>query len=485
MHPDLVRARRNLHLKTSTNPPPPSTTSVEHARGPMDLPQLCQGAPSRPPAPIRPLRLQWYVQPSLQTPSAPPAHRPDAPSSSSLAPSLLRRARSLAAEHDALQATLNAAYDAPTAKRLGELRRVATAVEEWDSARAATAELAAMAADPEQDPDLASIARDELDTERARLDALEKKLSASLTPQHPFADLPCMIEFRPGPGGLEGRYFTDSVFKMYKALCVRRGYRAAVLKYELADAAGDQSSAAGESPLQEAVLEVQDAGAYDVFRSEAGMHRVQRIPSTESKGRVHTSAVAVWVLPSFSDSASTGGGNGGNEMDLDDPESDFYVNPAEVKIETMRARGAGGQHVNKTESAIRMTHTPSGTVVSMQDHRSQQRNREAAWKVLRSRIASQRVEKREEEAARLRSSVLSRGQITRGDKMRTYNYNQDRCTDHRAGLDVHNLPDVLAGGETLDRVMSAAREWLVAREVEGVVAEEEARAGSNNGKKSS
>ncbi|KND86632.1 putative peptide chain release factor 1, mitochondrial [Tolypocladium ophioglossoides CBS 100239] len=406
----------------------------------------------------------------------------DAPSSSSsLAPSLLQRARSLAAEHDALQRTLNNGFDAAKAKRVGELRRVATALEDWDSARSSMAELAAMAADPEQDPDLACIARSELDGERAKLRALEKKLSASLTPQHPFADLPCMIEFRPGPGGLEGRYFTDSLFKMYKALCARRGYRAAVLKYELADAAGDQSSAAGESPLQEAVLEVQDAGAYDVFRSEAGMHRVQRIPSTESKGRVHTSAVAVWVLPSFPESASAGA----HEVDLDDPESDFYVNPAEVKIETMRARGAGGQHVNKTESAIRMTHAPSGTVVSMQDHRSQQRNREAAWKVLRSRIASQRVEKREEEAARLRSSVLSRGQITRGDKMRTYIYNQDRCTDHRAGLDVHNLPDVLGGGETLDRVMGAAREWLVAREVEGVVAEEEARAGSNGGKKSS
>ena len=386
-----------------------------------------------------------------------------------MAPSLLRRARTLAAEHDALQTTLNAGFDAAKAKRVGELRRVATALEEWDTARSAIDELTAMAADPEQDPDLASIARDELDTETARLEALGKSLSASLTPPHPFAELPCMIEFRPGPGGLEGRYFTDSLFKMYRALCARRGYRVAVLKYELADAAGDQSSAAGESPLQEAVLEVQDAGAYGVFRGEAGMHRVQRIPSTESKGRVHTSAVAVWVLPSFPDSAAAGGG----DMDVDDPESDFYVDPAEVKIETMRARGAGGQHVNKTESAIRMTHAPSGTVVSMQDHRSQARNREAAWKVLRSRIASQRVERREEEAARLRSSVLARGQITRGDKMRTYNYNQDRCTDHRASLDVHNLPDVLAGGETLDRVMDAASEWLVAREVEGVVAEEE------------
>ncbi|EHK39412.1 hypothetical protein TRIATDRAFT_296491 [Trichoderma atroviride IMI 206040] len=390
--------------------------------------------------------------------------------STSLAPSLLRRAQSLSAEHDDLQKSLNSSFDAGKAKRAGELGRVASALRAWEKAQSSITELASMAEDPEQDPDLASIARDELEGERAKLDLLEKRLQESLTPRHAFADLPCMVEFRPGPGGLEGRYFTDTLFKMYKAMCVRRGYRANVLKYEMAEAAGDQSSSSGEQPVQEAILEIQDPGAYDIFRGEAGMHRVQRIPSTESKGRVHTSAVAVWVLPSFPE-----GGTGGDNVDVDDPESDFYVKPEEVRIETMRARGAGGQHVNKTESAIRMTHIPTGTVVSMQDHRSQQRNREDAWKVLRSRIATQRAEQREEEAAKLRSSVLSQAQITRGDKIRTYNYNQDRCTDHRAGLDVHNLPNVLEGGETLDRVMEAAREWLVAREVELLVLEEEAR----------
>ena len=376
----------------------------------------------------------------------------------------MRRAQSIAAEHNELQQALNASFDAKKAKRAGELQRVAAALSEWQKATTSIKDLQAMA-DDEQDADLASIARDELDAETAKLESLAKNLSASLTPRHPFADLPCMVEFRPGPGGLEGRYFTDSLFKMYKALCMRRGYRANVLKYELSDAAGDQSSSAGEAPLQEAILEVQDAGAYDLFRAEAGMHRVQRIPSTESKGRVHTSAVAVWVLPSFAEAAA--------EMDVDDPESDFYINPQEVRVETMRARGAGGQHVNKTESAIRMTHLPTGTTVSMQDHRSQQRNREDAWKLMRSRIASQRAEQREEEAAKLRNSVLSQTQITRGDKIRTYNYNQDRCTDHRAGMDVHNLPDVLDGGETLDKVMDAAKEWLVNKEIELVTADSE------------
>ncbi|KAL7764827.1 hypothetical protein ACKLNR_005972 [Fusarium oxysporum f. sp. zingiberi] len=392
-----------------------------------------------------------------------------------LAPALLQRAQSLTTEHDDLQKTLNNSFDSTIAKRVGELSRVAEALKAWQTSQASVAELTSMLDDPDQDADLAAIARDELSSETGKLESLARRLSASLTPRHPFADFPCMLEFRPGPGGLEGRYFMDTLFKMYKALCMRRGYRHTVVKYEFADTAGDSSSSAGENPLQEAILEVHDQGAFDIFRSEAGMHRVQRIPSTETKGRVHTSAVAVWVLPSFPE-------NGAANIDFDDPESDFYVNPQEVKIETMRARGAGGQHVNKTESAIRMTHLPTGTTVSMQDHRSQQRNREEAWKLLRSRIADQRREAREEEASKLRNSVLSKTQITRGDKIRTYNYNQDRCTDHRAGVDVHDLPNVLEGGEKLDRIMVGAKDWLVNKDIELLMAEEEAKE-TLNGKK--
>ncbi|KAM0553130.1 hypothetical protein ACHAPJ_007680 [Fusarium lateritium] len=401
---------------------------------------------------------------------------PDLNASSLLAPALLQRAQSLTTEHDDLQKVLNSSFDSNTAKRVGELSRVAEALKAWETSQASVAELTTMIDDPEQDADLASIARDELSSETGKLESLARKLSASLTPRHPFADFPCMIEFRPGPGGLEGRYFMDTLFKMYKGLCMRRGYRHSVVKYEFADGAGDSSSSAGENPLQEAILEVHDQGAFDTFRSEAGMHRVQRIPSTESKGRVHTSAVAVWVLPSFPE-------NGASSIDFDDPESDFYVNPQEVKIETMRARGAGGQHVNKTESAIRMTHLPTGTTVSMQDHRSQQRNREEAWKLLRSRIADQRREAREEEASQLRNSVLSKTQITRGDKIRTYNYNQDRCTDHRAGVDVHGLPNVLEGGEKLDRIMDGAKDWLVGKDIELVMLEEEAKEKQAKGSK--
>lgn len=257
------------------------------------------------------------------------------------------------------------------------------------------------------------------------------------------------------------------MFKMYQLYCQRKGYRTKVVKYETADGAGSLSGSDGERPLQEAVLEMLDPGAYDIFRTESGMHRVQRVPATETQGRTHTSAVAVWVLPSFADS-------GAGATDFNNPESDFYIDPNEVKVETMRARGAGGQHVNKTESAIRLTHIPTGVQVSMQDSRSQQSNRESAWKILRSRIAVRRRDAREEEATKLRDNVLSKDKVTRGDKIRTYNYNQDRCSDHRSGVDTHNLPDVLAGGVTFEKILDSVKEWRLGQDIEAVIAQEEA-----------
>ncbi|KEZ40660.1 Peptide chain release factor 1, mitochondrial [Scedosporium apiospermum] len=390
----------------------------------------------------------------------------------SLPPALLQRARNLASEHDRLSKSLSDSFDTKTARRVGELSNVATALQEFDEAQDSLAELHSLLTS--QDAELRQLAADELEPTTERVEALVHKLTAALTPKHPFADMPCLLEFRPGPGGLEGRFFTDTLFRMYKQYLSRHGFRVRIVKYEIADSAGDSTGAAGENPVQEAVLEVEDVGSYDLLRGEAGMHRVQRIPVTESKGRTHTSAVALWVLPSFPESNA-------ETADYDDPESIFYINPSDVKQEVMRARGAGGQHVNKTESAVRLTHIPTGTSVSMQDSRSQVRNRVAAWQLLRARVAQQRREEREEMAFSLRNSVLAKDKITRADKIRTYNYSQDRCTDHRSGLDVHNLPDVLEGGETLDRVIQSVREWMVARDIRAMMADEEAKATAENG----
>lgn len=388
-------------------------------------------------------------------------------------PVLLKRAQRLADEHRQLKQSLETQYDTKSAKRAGEIQGVAQALAEWEEAQQAAEELRDMAAAKDEDAELRRLAQDELEATEARLDGLGQHLSETLTPKHPFGHLPCLLELRPGPGGLEGRFFTDSLFRMYQSFCTRQGYRARVIKYEVSDSLGE-TGADGESALQEAVLEVQNAGAYDMFRGEAGIHRVQRIPATEKNGRTHTSAAAVWVLPTGEDEGS---GGSGEDADADtDPSSDFYIQPADVRVETMRARGAGGQHVNKTESAIRLTHIPTGTVVSMQDSRSQHQNRDAAWKILRGRIAQKRREAREDETRRMRDAVLSQAQVTRADKIRTYNYSQDRVTDHRCGLDVHNLPDVLAGGDTLARVIEAVRAWQREKDVQAVLAEEEAAA---------
>lgn len=251
---------------------------------------------------------------------------------------------------------------------------------------------------------------------------------------------------------------------MYQAYCKRHGFRVNLMKLDGAASVGQ------EDQIQEAVLEVASPGAYDIFRCEAGVHRVQRVPATENKGRTHTSAVAVLVLPSFPDQGEEEQG----ESSFDDPSSDYYVDPKDVRTDVMRARGAGGQHVNTTDSAVRLTHLPTNTVVAIQDSRSQPKNREKAWRILRAKLAQARREIREEELAQLRVSVVGVSKMGRGDKIRTYNWSQQRVTDHRSGITLHHLEDVLEGGEGLDQVMTSVKDWLKLKDVESLIADEEA-----------
>ena len=300
--------------------------------------------------------------------------------------------------------------------------------------------------------------------------------------------MPCLLEIRPGAGGSEATLFARDLLRMYRAFCSRRGLRVSLLKYE--DAEGTSAGNTGDAPLQEAILEVDSGGAYGVLRSESGVHRVQRVPATETKGRTHTSAASVLVLPSLSGNGNGNGNGQGDESgvggvdDWDNPSNDCYIDLKDVRVDVMRARGAGGQHVNTTDSAVRLTHVPTNTVVSMQDSRSQLKNREKAWTVLRSKLAQARREAREEEMLRMRRSVVGVARVGRGDKVRTYNYGQQRVTDHRSGFSVHSLADVVAGGESLDRVMLSVQSWLGEQDMQAMLGEQQTT-GSGGGGSSS
>lgn len=322
-------------------------------------------------------------------------------------------------------------------------------------------ELQALLQDPSSDAEICSLAQADIEATTASIPSLALQLKNSLIPPHPFASMPCLIELHPGAGGSEASLFAQSLLEMYKSFCARMGWPASLAQYQ-------SDGAEGETALSEALLEINAPGSYDILRTEAGVHRVQRVPATEKKGRTHTSAVSVLVLPSLPESGAE------NDLNYEDPNSDYYVSVTEVRSETMRARGAGGQHVNKTDSAVRLTHIPTGIVVAMQDSRSQHKNREKAWQVLRSKLAQKRREEREAKVIAVRRAVMGGvGKMGREDKVRTYNFSQNRVTDHRSGKETLDLDGVLAGGPALEGVMDSVREWMGENEIKGLLAEEE------------
>lgn len=322
-------------------------------------------------------------------------------------------------------------------------------------------ELNALIKDPSTEKELRELAQEDVSGASQQLTEASQTLTSALVPRHPFAHLPCLVEIRPGVGGAEAALFAGDLLRMYRSFCSRLSLRATLLKFEDQDGVSDPNGS--EAPLQEAILEVKSPAAYNILRTEAGVHRVQRVPATESKGRTHTSAVNVLVLPSLPPDEA-------NEEDFSDPNSDYFVSSADVRVDVMRAGGAGGQHVNKTESAVRLTHIPTNTVATCQESRSQLQNRQKAWQVLRARLAQQRREAREQEMLQFRRSTTGHGKFGRSDKVRTYNWSQQRVTDHRSGVSVNQLDDVMDGGVALDTIIESVKAWMLDQEIQDIAA---------------
>jgi len=372
---------------------------------------------------------------------------------------MLNRARSIAEEHTEFKSKLERDYSSAIAIHVGKLDRVATALRKYDDGFYNLQQAKDMLewCDP-------SFSRQELLEEvsnaKAAMKNLASKLAASLIPPHPFAHLPAIIEIRPGTGGDEAAIFAWNLYEMYTKFFQEKGWPISMISLDTA------AEIAGGCAIHEAIFSIDKAGAYDVVRTEAGVHRVQRIPATETKGRIHTSTATVMVLPAFPDGEA-------------DPEN--IIDPKDVRVDVMRASGAGGQHVNKTESAVRLTHIPTGIVVAMQDARSQHKNREKAWGILRSRIAERRrAEKEAVELAMRRKSMGGGGGAevigsggSRSDKIRTYNFKDGRITDHRCGVTVYDLERILEGDvQGVEKLMEEAGKWMVGVEVEKVAAQE-------------
>ena len=267
------------------------------------------------------------------------------------------------------------------------------------------------------DPELKELVKDEIGPLREEIAQQEEKLKILLIPKDPDDDKNTILEIRSGTGGDEAALFAGNLYRMYLRYAERQGWKTEIMTLHDNEGGG----------IKEVIVTINGEGAYGQLKFESGVHRVQRIPETESSGRVHTSAATVAVLPEAED-------------------VDIEVNETDLKIDTYRASGAGGQHVNKTESAIRITHNPTGLVVTCQDETSQHKNRDKAMKVLRSRLYEVEMEKQHKERADARKSMVSTGD--RSAKIRTYNFPQGRVTDHRINLTLYKLNDIMDGDLT-------------------------------------
>ena len=350
---------------------------------------------------------------------------------------MLDKLQTLATRFDELEARLAAPdlYDDPKQaagllRERNRLEPIVTAYRALEAAQATQQEAQEMLSDP----DLRELAQEEFTAARAETERLTAELKALLIPRDPNDDKDVIVEIRGGAGGEESALFAHSLWRMYTMYAEKGGWTSEVLSQNMTELGG----------CKEIVFQISGDGAYSRLKFESGVHRVQRVPETESQGRVHTSTVTVAVLPEAE-------------------EVDFEISPADLKIDTFRSSGAGGQHINKTESAIRITHLPTGVVVECQDERSQHKNRDKAMRVLRTRLFEAEQAKQNAAIAAERRSQVGTGD--RSERIRTYNFPENRVSDHRIKLTLYKLADFMDGAmdEVIDALITADR----VRQMEG------------------
>ncbi len=341
-------------------------------------------------------------------------------------PSLRKKLDSLVKRLEELNRLLsaeNAARDMDEFRKLSrehaELSRVVGLHEQYQQAERDAADAAGMAADPA----MKAFAEDEIKTAQAKMHKLEGEVQAALLPRDPNDERNLFLEVRAGTGGDESGLFAGDLFRMYTRYAERQRWQVELISESPSELGG----------YKEVIVRVVGAGAYSRLKFESGGHRVQRVPETETQGRIHTSACTVAVFPEA------------------DAVGEVVLNPAELRIDTFRASGAGGQHVNKTDSAIRVTHLPTGIVVECQDSRSQHKNRERALSVLAARIKDKQEKELAAKTASTRKSLIGSGD--RSERVRTYNFPQGRVTDHRINLTLYKIERIMDG--ELDDIVNA------------------------------
>jgi peptide chain release factor 1 len=321
-------------------------------------------------------------------------------------------------------------------REFSELGPVIESIQAYRAVTSEIADLTTLLNDAATDPEMRTMAATEKPALEARLAALEQRIKLALLPKDAMDERNVILEIRAGTGGDEAALFAGNLFRMYERFAAKQGWKVEV-------ATASEGSMGG---YKEVVAEIRGRGAFAKLKFESGVHRVQRVPDTEASGRIHTSTATVAVLPEAQ-------------------EVDIAINEGDLKVDTLRAGGAGGQHVNKTESAIRLTHLPTGIVVMMQEDRSQHRNRAKAMAVLRARLYD--FERQKQDAAR---AAQRRGQVGSGDRserIRTYNYPQGRVSDHRINLTLYKLPQIIEGealGEVIEALVTEHQAELLATE---------------------